>query len=103
MTSPDHLRVLLVGKGGREHALAWKLSQSPLVEHVYVVPGNGGTADGIANVSNVEDASMSDFPALVKLAEKLQINLVVVGPDDAVVGGIEGYFRRGGAHTIIRP
>jgi phosphoribosylamine-glycine ligase len=87
---PEQLRVLLVGKGGREHALAWKLSQSPSVAHVYVAPGNAGTA-AIEQASNV-DVAQDDFAGLVALAMDLKIGLVVVGPDDAVCGGIEGWF-----------
>ncbi|PTB59981.1 hypothetical protein M431DRAFT_536510 [Trichoderma harzianum CBS 226.95] len=91
-------RILLIGSGGREHALAWKLSQSASVEHVYVFPGNGGTVQ-TEKISNVVDESIvteRDYPALVTLALKLNIGLVVVGPDSAVVDGIEGYFRQSG-------
>lgn len=91
------LKVLLIGKGGREHALAWKLSQSPIVDHIYVVPGNGGTAHGLAKVSNIDNISANDYVNLVSLAKKLHIGLVVAGPDDVVVDGIEGYFRKGRA------
>ena len=86
------LKVLLVGKGAREHSLAWKLAQSQLVSHIYVVPGNGGTSD-LRNVSNISSVEANDYPALVALAKDLGIGLVVAGPDDAVVDGIEGFFR----------
>lgn len=90
---PDRsLSILLVGGGAREHALAWKLSKSPRVEHIYVVPGNAGTAS-LPNVSNNSEASVNDHPALVSLAKTLRIGLVVVGPDDPVVNGIEAHFR----------
>lgn len=92
MKSTSNLRVLLVGKGAREHALAWKLCKSPKVEHVYVIPGNAGTAT-LPKASNLTETAADDFPKLVLLAKKLQVGLVVVGPDDAVVDGIEGYFR----------
>ena len=58
------LKILLVGSGGREHALAWKLSQSPLVEHIYVVLGNGGTERLGSCVSNVSDTAADDYPQL---------------------------------------
>ncbi len=86
------LKVLLVGKGAREHSLAWKLAQSPSVQHVYVVPGNGGTSE-LDNVSNISSVEANDYPALAVLAKDLGIGLVVAGPDDAVVDGIEGFFR----------
>ncbi|EHK22972.1 uncharacterized protein TRIVIDRAFT_28405 [Trichoderma virens Gv29-8] len=91
----NKLRVLLIGSGGREHALAWKLSQAPSVEHVFVFPGNGGTVqiENISNVASEEEIAEGDYSALVALAQKLDIGLVVVGPDSAVVDGIEGYFR----------
>lgn len=89
------LLVLLIGSGGREHALAWKLSQSVSVEHVFVFPGNGGTVqtEKIFNVVDENITSEQDYSALVTLALKLNIGLVVVGPDSAIVDGIEGYFR----------
>lgn len=90
--TPSGLKVLLVGKGGREHALAWKLTQSPSVRHVYVVPGNGGTAK-LPRVSNIDNVEANNYLLLVSLAKELHIGLVVAGPDDAVIDGIEGYFR----------
>jgi phosphoribosylamine--glycine ligase/phosphoribosylformylglycinamidine cyclo-ligase len=69
------LKVLLVGKGAREHSLAWKLAQSQSVSHVYVVPGNGGTSD-LRNVSNISSVEPNDYPALVALAQDLGTGLV---------------------------
>ena len=89
------LRILLVGNGGREHALAWKLAQSPHVESIVAVPGNGGTA-GLPKVTNNTALKADDFPALVEFAKKNNINLVVPGPEAPLVAGIEGYFRDAG-------
>ncbi|KAF8539763.1 phosphoribosylglycinamide synthetase [Trichophaea hybrida] len=89
------MKILVVGSGGREHALAWKLSQSSLVEAIYVAPGNGGTANGIKNVYNV-DIEVTDFTKLVKFAEDNQVDLVVPGPEVPLVAGIEGHFRKVG-------
>ncbi|KAI9775284.1 MAG: hypothetical protein M1839_001336, partial [Geoglossum umbratile] len=72
-----------------------KLSQSPLVEEIFVVPGNGGTAAGLAKVSNVVATPVDDYPGLVDLARSLRVNLVVPGPEGPLVDGIEGYFRAG--------
>lgn len=91
----ERLRVLVVGNGGREHAFAWKLSQSPSVDVVYVAPGNGGTGSGsspkIVNASVKSD----DYPGLVALAQKNNVNLVVPGPEAPLVDGIQGYFQSG--------
>ncbi|TVY38172.1 Bifunctional purine biosynthetic protein [Lachnellula subtilissima] len=88
----EPLRILLVGNGGREHALAWKLSQSPLVEAIIAVPGNGGTATCLKTTNNTT-VDAEDFPALVALSQREKINLVVPGPEAPLVKGIEGYFR----------
>ena len=98
---PGKLRILLVSNGGREHALAWKLNQSARVEAIFVVPGSGGTATGMAKVSNAEDVSPSDFPSLVKFAKKIHANLVIPGPEAPLVDGIEGYFRAGMNESTI--
>ncbi|KAK1750700.1 putative bifunctional purine ADE1 [Echria macrotheca] len=89
------LRILLIGNGGREHALAWKLSQSPLVEAIVAVPGNGGTA-GLPKVTNNTTVAADDYPALVELARKENLNLVVPGPEAPLVDGVEGFFREAG-------
>lgn len=97
---PDGFKILLVGKGAREHSLAWKLAQSPSVRHVYVVPGNGGTSQ-LDHVSNICSVEANDYPGLVALAKDLGIGLVVAGPDDAVVDGIEGFFRGSMRHAYV--
>jgi phosphoribosylamine--glycine ligase / phosphoribosylformylglycinamidine cyclo-ligase len=67
------LRILILGGGGREHALAWKLEQSPLVEHIYVAPGNGGTqSNKTSNVSLPSD----DFGKLIEFAVKSEVRVL---------------------------
>ncbi|KAG5351060.1 hypothetical protein C0989_008130 [Termitomyces sp. Mn162] len=88
------VRILLLGNGGREHALAWKLAQSDLLDCLYVCPGNGGTAQEPKTV-NV-DLSTSDFPRLVDFAVKNKVDLVVPGPEQPLVDGIETHFRKVG-------
>jgi phosphoribosylamine--glycine ligase len=79
------VRILIVGSGGREHALAWKLRQSPLVKDIFIAPGNGGTALEGANVP----ISDGDLPALVRFALDNKIDLVVPGPELPLVLGIK--------------
>ncbi|WP_069790458.1 phosphoribosylamine--glycine ligase [Cyanobacterium sp. IPPAS B-1200] len=85
------MKVLVVGNGGREHALAWKLLQSPQVKQVFCSPGNGGTAT-LANCLNVEIA-VDDFASMVDLIKKEAIDLVVVGPELPLSLGITDYLR----------
>jgi phosphoribosylamine--glycine ligase len=86
-----NIRVLLVGNGGREHAIAWKLLQSPSIDQIYVVPGNGGTAN-LEKVTNIDTIKQEDFPALVKFAKEKNVNLVIPGPEAPLVAGIVDYF-----------
>src|SRR5262249_11428093 len=86
----NSMRILVVGKGGREHALVWKLAQSPRAERVYCAPGNAGTAaDGI----NVP-IDANDFDALVRFARKEGIGLTVVGPEEPLANGIVDHFQK---------
>ncbi len=82
------MRVLVIGNGGREHALAWKIKASPSVERVFVAPGNAGTEADAENV----DLSPLDFPRLIKFAKQNAIDLTVVGPEAPLVGGIVDAF-----------
>src|SRR5438045_9305897 len=86
------MKLLVVGSGGREHALAWKLAQSPRVQKVFVAPGNGGTATepGAENVSHTET------PALIDFCRREQIKLTVVGPEAPLAAGIVDAFREAG-------
>jgi len=83
------MTILLLGSGGREHAFAWKMVQSPLCEKLFVVPGNAGTAAIAENVA----ISATDFEAVKALVLKENISLVVVGPEDPLVKGIYDYFK----------
>jgi phosphoribosylamine--glycine ligase len=78
------MRVLVVGGGGREHALAWRLAQSPMVEALFVAPGNAG----IASVARCEPVPADDLPAIVALVERERIDLTVVGPEAPLVAGL---------------
>lgn len=90
----NRIKVLVLGSGGREHALAWKLAQSANVEHVYVAPGNAGTATE-PDMSNIAIDPM-DFAALVGFAREASIDLTVVGPEAPLVEGIVNYFEAQG-------
>ncbi|MBA3316311.1 MAG: phosphoribosylamine--glycine ligase [Planctomycetaceae bacterium] len=86
------MKVLIVGQGGREHVLAWKLRQSPRVEHVFVAPGNAGTAEDAENVA----ISTTDFNGLVRFAVEQKIGLVVIGPEAPLVAGLADAMRKKG-------
>ena len=94
------MKVLVIGNGGREHALAWKAAQSPLTEQVFVAPGNPGTARE-AKVQNVA-ISATDIAALVAFAQQEQIGLTIVGPEAPLVIGVVDAFRAAGL-TIFGP
>ena len=88
------MKVLVVGGGGREHALAWKAAQSPKVDLVYVAPGNAGTALE-ANIENI-NIGAEDIPALLNFAKNNDIELTIVGPEAALVDGIVDKFSDAG-------
>jgi phosphoribosylamine--glycine ligase len=90
------MRVLVIGKGGREHALVWKLAQSPRVERVFCAPGNAGTAEDGVNVP----IETGEFDRLVKFAQKEAIGLTVVGPEEPLAKGIVGVFARAGLRVF---
>lgn len=83
------MKLLLLGSGGREHALAWKIAQSPKIEKLYIAPGNAGTSNAGENVAIKAD----DFAAIKEFVVKNNIDMVVVGPEDPLVKGIYDYFK----------
>jgi phosphoribosylamine---glycine ligase len=86
------MKLLVIGGGGREHALAWKLAQSPRVQKVFVAPGNGGTA----TENGVENVALSALPDLIAFAKKEKIYLTVVGPEAPLAAGVVDAFRDAG-------
>jgi phosphoribosylamine--glycine ligase len=90
------MRILVVGSGGREHTLAWKLAQSPQVDTLFVAPGNGGTAEIAQNVA----ISGTDVPALVEFVKKEHIDLTVVGPEALLVAGLVDAFEEAGLRAF---
>ena len=89
MTDKKRLHILLIGSGGREHALAWKMAQSPRLGRLSIAPGNAGTARVGTNVNLLTD----DFDAIGRFVEAEGVDLIVVGPEDPLVAGIADYFR----------
>jgi len=85
-------KILITGSGGREHALAWKLAQSPEVEKIFTAPGNAGTAQIGENIPIAAD----DVAALLAFAQAQKIDLTVVGPDDALAAGVVDAFEDAG-------
>ncbi len=84
------MNILLLGSGGREHAFAWKLTQSPLCDTLLVAPGNAGTAQVATNVP----VSATDFPAIADLIRTRSIDLLIVGPEEPLVKGVVDYMRQ---------
>src|SRR5436853_452385 len=101
-TNLDHglrtvnMKVLVIGKGGREHALVWKLAQSPRAERVYCAPGNAGTARDGVNVP----IETTDFDKLTRFARKENIGLTVVGPEEPLALGIVDHFQKEGLRVF---
>ncbi len=90
------MKVLVIGSGGREHAIVWKLSQSPRVDKIYCCPGNAG----IAEIAECVDISPKNFKALSDLARYEWIDLTVVGPEDPLAHGIVDHFEREGLRIV---
>ena len=86
------MKLLVIGSGGREHAIAWKLAQSPRVQKVFVAPGNGGTA----REAGLENVAISEVPDLVAFAKRENIQITVVGPEAALAAGVVDAFREAG-------
>src|SRR5258708_6773846 len=86
------MKLLVVGSGGREHALAWKLANSPRVQKVFVAPGNGGSA----TATGVENVAISEIGALIDFCRKDSIQLTVVGPEAPLAAGIVDSFKEAG-------
>ena len=85
------MKVLVLGQGGREHAIAWKLSRSPKIEKVFICPGNGGTALE-KNIENV-DLSVDDSDLLINFTKKENIDITIVGPEGPLVDGLVDKFK----------
>jgi phosphoribosylamine--glycine ligase len=86
------MKLLVIGSGGREHALAWKLAQSPKVQKVFVAPGNGGTA----TEGGLENVAITGIPELIAFARQEQVHLTVVGPEAPLAAGVVDAFRAAG-------
>lgn len=92
MTTQNMNKILIIGSGGREHALAWKLKQSPKVEQIFIAPGNAGTATVGENLG----INPLNFDALIEFAKKEKIGLTVCSTDDILAAGIVDAFRQQG-------
>lgn len=88
------MNILIIGSGGREHALAWKVAQSPIAEQIFVAPGNAGTEleDSVSNI----DIQADDIESLATFAQKNSIDLTIVGPEVPLVAGIVDHFKAAG-------
>ncbi|MEO8498004.1 MAG: phosphoribosylamine--glycine ligase, partial [Planctomycetota bacterium] len=84
------MNILVVGNGGREHALAWKIRQSPRADRVFVAPGNAGTATDAENI----DIKAEDFPRLIRFAKENKVELTIIGPEAPLTAGIVDAFEK---------
>jgi phosphoribosylamine--glycine ligase len=94
------MKILVVGNGGREHALCWKLAQSQSVSKIFCAPGNGGTAQE-QKTKNL-NIGVNDFDSLSEFANTNEIDLIVIGPDNPLADGITDYLEKSG-HTVFGP
>ncbi|MDR1696208.1 MAG: phosphoribosylamine--glycine ligase [Endomicrobium sp.] len=93
------MKVLVIGSGGREHAICWKFSQNPAIEHIYCAPGNGGTKLSFANTANVE-IGVSEFEKLAAFADENEIDFTFVGPEVPLAEGIVDFFEGKGLKIV---
>ena len=91
-----NMKVLIVGSGGREHAIAWSVSQSKKVDKIYCAPGNGG----ISQIAECVDISAMEFDKLADFAIDNEIDLTIIGMDDPLVGGIVDVFEERGLRVF---
>tara|TARA_Y100001970_G_C14221713_1_gene853091 strand:+ start:1453 stop:2721 length:1269 start_codon:yes stop_codon:yes gene_type:complete len=84
------MNIGIIGNGGREHSLCFKLKQSPLVNKIFCIPGNGGTSEIVENL----EVNYNDFPKLAKIISKKKIDLIFVGPEEPLVNGIVDFFKK---------
>jgi len=82
------MNILILGSGGREHAIAWKITQSSQLDKLFIAPGNAGTSQLGMNV----DMNVNDFESIGKFAIENKIDFIMVGPEDPLVNGIHDYF-----------
>lgn len=90
------MKVLVIGGGGREHAIVWKIAQSPLADKIYCAPGNAG----IAELAECVDINANEFDKLIGFAKREKIDFTIVGPDDPLVAGIVDAFEKEGLETF---
>ena len=90
------MKLLLLGSGGREHAMAWKIAQSPKVEKFFIAPGN----PGMANLGELVNISVGEFEKIKNFALQNEVNMIVVGPEVPLVDGISDYFQGTGISVI---
>lgn len=82
------MNILILGSGGREHAIAWKLNQSPRLKQLFIAPGNAGTADVGINIP----IGVNDFEGIKNIVLSNKVDMVIVGPEDPLVNGIHDFF-----------
>ena len=92
------MNILIIGSGGREHALAWKLKQSDLCSHLFIAPGNAGTSQCGTNLP----IAITDFDALSAACVKEKVEMVLVGPEEPLVKGIYDFFKNNPATNNIQ-
>lgn len=98
MNVPSNLKVMVIGGGGREHALCWKLAQSDKVAQIFCAPGNGGTAG--ENKTENADIAVMDFDGITSFCKNQKIDLVVVGPDDPIAAGLVDHLEAEGIRAF---
>ena len=92
------MKIMVIGSGGREHALCWKIAQSPLCTNLYAAPGNWG----MSNIAETLHISVDDHQGLIEAAKHLHIDLIIIGPDDALASGLVDSFKSAGL-TVFGP
>ncbi len=94
------MNVLVIGSGGREHAIAWKIAQSPLLSTLFCLPGNAGTESIATNITNID---ISNHTEIIDAVKSNKINLVIIGPEKPLVDGIVDYLEKNNILVLFEP